>query len=224
MIDNLWLLVSLGMTMLGTACVIRNREPALQTDGTAGATGAPRQSCDFPARHTIRSLLQGLANGDATTAEHPEAFHATFSELVMPALDIEDMTRRLLDSHWRSAGNGESQQIVSEFGRFLVRNVAAFLLRHTGDEIYHHPVKLTPGGQGAALGITITRPGIPAIPVVFRLNRRRGDWKIDDILIDGTSLVPGYRLRFSRVINGGDIRELISVLAASNDSYRASAR
>ena len=52
--------------------------------------------------------------------------------------------------------------------------------------------------------------------IAYRLRKRKDEWRIIDVVIEGVSLVSNYRSQFAEVLNGGTIEDLLAKLRDKN--------
>jgi phospholipid transport system substrate-binding protein len=62
----------------------------------------------------------------------------------------------------------------------------------------------------------IAADGAPPVPINYRLNYKDSRWLVNDVVIDGVSLITNYRSQFTGVIRRSGIDGLIAALAAKN--------
>lgn len=126
--------------------------------------------------------------------------------IVNSIVDFEEMTKRALGPHWNRMTPAEQQEFVR-----LFRSVSEKI---TSD---WNPVKMVLGremieGDFAQVESSeINSSGHP-IPVVYKLRRVDGTWKIYDEVIGNVSVVNNFRAQFNRVISKSSFEELTKLL------------
>ena len=126
--------------------------------------------------------------------------------IVDSIVDFEEMTKRALGPHWNRMTPVEQQEFVR-----LFRSVSEKI---TSD---WNPVKMVLGremieGDFAQVESSeINSSGHP-IPVVYKLRRVDGTWKIYDEVIGNISVVNNFRAQFNRVISKSSFEELTKLL------------
>jgi phospholipid transport system substrate-binding protein len=148
--------------------------------------------------------------------ENPERLFALVEEIILPHFDFERMSSWVLGKHWRSATAEQKTQFTQEFRTLLVRTYATAMGEYSDQNITYLPVKAAPDATDVTVKTEIEQPGGPAIPITYNLFLKDGNWKVQDVVIDNTSLVANYRSSFSSEIKRDGLDALISKLAARN--------
>jgi ABC-type transporter MlaC component len=157
-------------------------------------------------------------------------------ELVNEVFDFWGAGAFVLGSVWLSRAPEDQDEFVHLFANVLERGFVAAIsskasiaggvrIQYLGESV---------AGDSATVSTTIlTRTG-SALPVDYWLVRRGERWKVQDVVIDGVSLLANYRAQFKRVLAVHPYSELIarmrgepsstpgSVVAAVPDSRPAS--
>ena len=131
-------------------------------------------------------------------------------ELINPIFDYEEMARRTMGSHWRRLTPADQQEFYRLFRGFLEKIYSDKLDlfdsqrvtfgRETIDQDYAQ-VEST----------VIDAKGIES-PIVYRLKRTDGKWKVYDAIVENISIVNNYRSQFDRVISKSSYDELKKML------------
>ena len=64
----------------------------------------------------------------------------------------------------------------------------------------------------------VKQSGKPPMQIDYRLSNASGGWKVNDVVVEGISLVTTYRGTFSETINSSGVDGLIKTLAEKNRS------
>jgi phospholipid transport system substrate-binding protein len=62
----------------------------------------------------------------------------------------------------------------------------------------------------------VKQAGRPPLPIDYRLSSSSGDWKVNDVVVNGMSLITTYRGTFSEAINRSGVDGLIKMLEDKN--------
>jgi phospholipid transport system substrate-binding protein len=131
-------------------------------------------------------------------------------QVINPIFDYDEMARRTLAAHWRRRSPVEQEEFTRLFRAFLEHVYAdridlyegeRFVFgRETIDQDYAEVESKVIGGKGEES------------PVIYRLKRSDGKWKIYDAVVENISLVNNYRSQFDRVISKSSFDELKKIL------------
>jgi hypothetical protein len=73
-------------------------------------------------------------------------------------------------------------------------------------------------GDSAGVATTLLTRGGQELPVVYWMVRRGDRWKVQDVVVDGVSLVMNYRAQFARVLTAYPYAELVARMQAETPS------
>lgn len=147
----------------------------------------------------------------------PQVLYSLVEEIILPNFDFERMSSWVLGKHWRSATDQQKMQFTQEFRTLLIRTYATAMGEYSGQKIKYLPVKGSAEADEVDVRTEIEQPGGPSIPITYNLfQNQTGDWKVQDVVIDNTSLVANYRSSFSSQIKRDGLDALIDKLAERN--------
>jgi phospholipid transport system substrate-binding protein len=178
----------------------------------------------------------GLATAHPASAASPtevlEAFYAhanaiirtvdPLGDLEQPRQAIRDLVNDVFDFRgaaalalgpaWLARTPEDQAEFVRLFGVFLERGfigmIASKASLSDGVKISYVGESIT--GQAAGVATTLlTRNGL-GLPVDYWFVRRGESWKIQDVVIDGVSLIANYRAQFARVLGSYPYAEVIA--------------
>jgi len=137
-----------------------------------------------------------------------------FRSLFISSVDLPGISRFVLARHWKIASPDQQQDFVKLFEDMLVYTWAN-RFKDASDKIAVQVNGVKPDGdQGVVVDSVIVRDGQEPVPVLWRLRQTDGALRIQDLLIEGTSMIVTYREEYASVINqnGGNINSLLDVL------------
>lgn len=137
---------------------------------------------------------------------------------VLPYFDFERMTRLAVGRSWREASPEQRQALVAAFRTMLVRTYSSSLSQYRNQTIEVKPLKMAPGDTDVTVRTQVNQPGGQPIPVDYAMEKKDGQWKAYDIVVDGASLVTTYRGSFNDQIQKTGIDGLIKTLQERNQA------
>jgi phospholipid transport system substrate-binding protein len=162
--------------------------------------------------HIIARIKQeGAENLEAD----PKRASALIEEYVLPHFDFNRMSQWVIGKYWREATPEQRARFTAEFRSLLVRTYAVALTKYSDQTIEFHPVNAADQSQVTVKTEIIATTG-PPVPMEYRMYRRKGEWKVFDVTIDGVSLVSTYRSSFAAEIRRSGLDKLIEDLASRN--------
>jgi phospholipid transport system substrate-binding protein len=136
-----------------------------------------------------------------------------FRELFQADFDCPGIARFVLGRYWRNASEEERQEFVKLFGDYVVFVYTARLSNFGGDAFKIRGSRSD--GDGVLVSTDITNPGSTSpLRIDWRLVSDDGSFKINDLIVEGVSMMVTQRSEFASVVqrNGGQVRGLIAMM------------
>lgn len=131
-------------------------------------------------------------------------------EIINPIFDYREMARRSMGRHWRQRTPAEQEEFYKLFRAFLERVYSSKVDFYDGERVTFG--RQTIDGDFAEVESTVTDSKGMTSPVVYRLRRTNGQWKVYDAVVENISIVNNYRSQFDRVISRSSYNELRRML------------
>lgn len=135
---------------------------------------------------------------------------------ILPHFDFVQMTKLAVATSWNQATPAQQNALVDQFQSLLVRTYAASISSVADYRIDYKPLRLKPGETDVTVNSEVSKPGVPPIPIDYRMEKQGKEWKVYDVLVDNVSLVTVYRRSFASEVKRGGIDGLIQTLAKRN--------
>jgi phospholipid transport system substrate-binding protein len=137
-------------------------------------------------------------------------------ELLIPHIDFEKMSRWVLGKHWRRTSIEQRERFVTEFRNLIIRTYSTALLEYSDQTIHFLPLHSKPGATEVTVRTEIKTGTGQAIPIHYDLYRNGQQWLVQDVSIDGVSLVTNYRTNFASQIRRNGVDGLLEQLSRRN--------
>ena len=193
--------------LIAAACTV------LLCGGAQSAQEVPLETV----RHTTDDVIARVKDEKDALRAEPAKMYGLVSEMIFPHFDFNVMSQFVLGEQWKAAEEGQRAAFVDQFRKLLVRTYATALLEYSDQSIsYPAPTPPAANAKTAIVRQDISQPSGTALPVVYRLHNKTGDWKVFDVAVDGVSLVKTYRSSFTSILKEGGIDKLIATLVTKN--------
>jgi phospholipid transport system substrate-binding protein len=136
-----------------------------------------------------------------------------FRQLFQADFDGPGIARFVLGRYWRSASEQEQQEFLRLFEDYVVFVYGTRLSSFNGETFRVKGSR--PEGNGVVVATDILNPGgEPPIKVDWRLISDNGAFKINDVIIEGISMLVTQRSEFASVIqrHGGQVGGLLEMM------------
>jgi phospholipid transport system substrate-binding protein len=141
-----------------------------------------------------------------------EAPRQAIRALVNQIFDYRDAAERALGPAWQSRTPAEQAEFVRLFADFLERGYIAFVGTKAnvngGMQVRYLEESIT--GDSAAVATALLSRNGSDLDVDYFMARRGGRWMVQDVVIDGMSLIANYRAQFNRILSASPYTELLA--------------
>ncbi len=179
---------------------------------------------------TIASLIIGLFFSDAWAGQPTDAVRKSVDEVISilddpawktPAkkeerqklleqtiaqrFNFTEMAKRSLATEWAKRTPDEQKEFAANFQTLLAKTYVGRIDAYSGGKVQY--LKELNDGEYAEV-YTNTDTGKSAIDINYRMNKISDDWRVYDVVVEGTSLVQNYREQFKRILRKNSFAEL----------------
>ena len=161
-------------------------------------------------KSTLEKAIQVLKDPQLKSPDKKKERIERLKEIINPIFDYEEMARRTMGSHWRRLTPAEQREFYNLFRGFLEKVYS--------DKVdFYDSQRVTFGREtidqnyAQVESTVIDAKGIES-PVVYRLKRADGKWKVYDAIVENISITNNYRSQFDRVISKSSFDELKKML------------
>ncbi len=147
----------------------------------------------------------------ASESEREAQFRVLFDE----AFDLQEISRFVLGTYWRTATDAQRQEFTKLFENYVIHAYTVRFNAYAGQQLKVGSAR--PEGDGGALvqsEIALPNSNQPPVKVDWRLSASGNSYKITDVTVEGVSMALTERQEFASVIQrgGGQIDALLKVL------------
>src|SRR5262245_28400352 len=143
----------------------------------------------------------------------PAVRQARFRQLFREDFDGPGIARFVLGRYWRGASEEEQQEFVKLFEDYVVFVYTARLGNFGGETLKVRGARSD--GDGVIVSTDVISPGGAApLRMDWRLVRDNGAYKINDVIVEGVSMMVTQRSEFASVVqrHGGQLRGLLAMM------------
>ena len=154
--------------------------------------------------HAVEVLSKKLPQSERLT-RFRELFHADF--------DGPGIARFVLGRYWRSASEDEQKEFVQAFENYVVLVYTARLSNFGGQTFKVRGSRSD--GDGVIVSTEVLTPGgTSPLHIDWRLVTDNGAYKINDVIVEGVSMMVTQRSEFASVVqrHGGQLRGLLTMM------------
>jgi phospholipid transport system substrate-binding protein len=185
--------------------------------GTSSSWAQGQSTTEAEIREMLESRDQQIKGILGETKDYDAEQRAQLKKLINGVIDFRVMGQRALGPHWDDLSSEQQDEFVSVFGDVVraqsMGDLGVYNSAVTYDQIEVH-------GDSAFVR-TQTKYEGRTTPVEYVLERRDGEWRAEDIIVDGVSTAEGYARSFQTVVRQHGFDRLMKSLRKKRDEVRA---
>jgi phospholipid transport system substrate-binding protein len=162
-------------------------------------------------------VMDNLKDNKEHYRNNPNKLYEMVNSLILPHADFEEMSRWVVGKKaWVAADAAAQKAFVSELKTLVIRSYARSLVNYTDQTIEFLPMR-NPAGEKVRIQVpSVIRNGGQTLKLDYRLLKAAGDWRVYDIVIEGVSLMQGYRAQFADDVRRNGVEGALSKLRQGN--------
>ena len=136
-------------------------------------------------------------------------------EELMPSIDYKYAAYRILGKHLKKTTKDQREKFAISMRSYLARTYATALKQYKNQQVIFEPAKSTKGKRIVAIKTQIVDVNKPTIDVIFkmRMNKKTGEWKAYDMVVEGISLLSSKKAEFNKRIAKQGVEQVAMELA-----------
>lgn len=180
---------------------------------TRAETTAP----DILVKNVTNEVLQIIRTDKDIQAGSNKKAIELIEARVLPHFNFTHMTKLAVGRNWKIADAAQQTRLTDAFRILLVRTYAKALIEYKDQTIGFKPFKMTGSETEVKVRTQVSQEGGgKPIALDYYLEKAPMDWMVNDIEVDGVSLVVIYRQSFAAEISSGGVDGLIKSLQDKN--------
>ncbi|MBU2923723.1 ABC transporter substrate-binding protein [Colwellia sp. 4_MG-2023] len=159
-------------------------------------------------------LFNRIAASQQEIIKSPEVMQNIVEEELMPSIDYRYASYRILGKHLKNTTKEQREQFVDSMRSYLSRTYATALMQYKNQEIVFEPEKSVVGKKIVGIKVQIVELNSPTIDVIFKMrkNKKTGEWKAFDMVVEGISLLSSKQAELSNKIAKEGIEQVSTEL------------
>lgn len=161
-------------------------------------------------------LFSRIAANQQEIKKFPPIMETIVEEELMPSIDYRYASYRILGKHLRKTNKEQRAKFVESMRRNLARTYANALMQYKNQQVIFEPEKATKDKKIVSVKTQIVDVNKPTIDVVFKMrqNKKTGEWKAFDMVVEGISLLSSKKAELSKKIARQGVEQVTIELAA----------
>jgi len=161
-------------------------------------------------------LFSRIAANQQEIKKFPALMQVIVEEELMPSIDYRYASYRILGKNLRTTNKEQRLQFVDSMRNYLARTYATALMQYKNQQVIFEPEKSFEGKKIVAIKMQIVDINQPTIDVVFKMrkNKKTGEWKAFDMVVEGISLLSSKKAELSKRIAKQGVEQVSLELAS----------
>jgi len=135
---------------------------------------------------------------------------AQIRQVTESLFDFEAMSRISLGGYWTQVSPAEKEEFIRLFSNLVATSYMGKIEQFAGEPISFVGERVQ--GNAAVVQSRVVTPKGSQIQVEYRLAKAGDRWAVNDVHVDGVSLVANYKTQFARIIQRGSFADLLKAL------------
>jgi len=149
-------------------------------------------------KQTIDEVIKILEDPGLKKLDKKKDRRVRLEEVVGHRFNYAEMAKRTLGKEWAKRSPEEQKEFVASFQTLLVNTYIGRIENYSGEKVQY--LKETTDGDYAEVKTQIDT-GKSIVPIDYKMHNNSGEWRVYDVVVEGTGLVQNYREQFRRIIN-----------------------
>lgn len=168
----------------------------------------------------IKSVGEKLFGRIATSQQELDKFPELMREIVeqelLPSVDYKYASYKILGKHLKGSTKAQRGKFTQSMRSYLIRTYANALNQYNDQKVIYENGTVKDAAKMASVNAKIVEDGKPDIHLTFQMrkNKKTGQWKAYDLIVEGISLLSSKQAEFKGRIAKYGIDQVTIELAA----------
>lgn len=169
-------------------------------------------------KKSVDDVISILEDPAWKKSEKKEERQKLLEQTISLRFNFTEMARRSLATEWAKRTPDEQKEFAANFQTLLAKTYIGRIDAYSGGKVQY--LKELNDGEYAEV-YTHTDTGKSAIDINYRMNKVSDDWRVYDVMVEGTSLVQNYREQFKRILRKNSFAELSKQLREKSANIKS---
>jgi len=146
---------------------------------------------------SIDEVVRVLNEPELSKPEKKQERRKVLVDVISKRFNFEEMAKRTVGAEWAKRTPEERREFVDSFRTLLSNSYLGRIENYSGEKVRYN--KEITDGEYAEVRTEINT-GQSTIPIDYKMENAGGDWRVYDVVVEGTGLVSNYREQFKRIL------------------------
>lgn len=168
-------------------------------------------------RKSVDDVIRILEDPAWKKPEKKEDRRKLLEQTIAQRFNFTEMAKRSLGTEWAKRTPEEQKEFAANFQTLLANTYIGRIEAYSGEKVQY--LKELNDGEYAEI-YTHVDTGKSVIDINYRMQKTE-DWRVYDVVVEGTSLVLNYREQFKRILRKDSFAELSKQLRDKSSNIKA---
>jgi phospholipid transport system substrate-binding protein len=165
-------------------------------------------------KKVVDEVVSIVSAQDMKKPENKEKRQKGLKDAISAIFDFAEMARSSLGIHWEGLTPDQRDEFQKTFETLLENTYSKKIESYNNEKIVY--LKETVDGNISEVKSKVVTAKHDEFTLDYRLLNKNGKWVINDVVIEGVSLVANYRTQFDKIIRKEGYPTLIKKLNSKN--------
>jgi phospholipid transport system substrate-binding protein len=169
-------------------------------------------------KQSIEEVLVVLEDPTLKEPGKKEERRKKLEDVIGKRFNFQEMAKRTVGAEWAKRTPEERKAFVDSFRTLLSNSYLGRIENYSGEKI-HYLKEITDGDHAEVR--TEIDTGKSQVPIDYKMEHGGGDWRVYDVVVEGTGLVSNYREQFKRILRKESFEALSKTIRDKADVISA---
>jgi phospholipid transport system substrate-binding protein len=171
-------------------------------------------------KKTVDEVIRIVEDPAWKKPEKKEERRKLLDQTIAQRFNFAEMAKRSLGAEWVKRTPEEQKEFASNFQTLLANTYLGRIEAYSGEKVQY--LKELNDGEYAEV-YTKVDIGTSVIELTYKMENSGGEWRVYDVVVEGTGLVQNYREQFKRILRKASFAELSKQLRDKSAHIKAPA-
>lgn len=153
-------------------------------------------------------VFASVASAKGEDAKIEALMQVIVERQLMPYIDVKFASYKILGTQLKKSKKEERSLFVEAMKQNLIETYSSALSQYDNQRIVYEPARDVGNKKTVTVKTELVSTGAPSIGMIFKLrkNKKTGEWKAYDLVVEGISLVDAKRAELSKPLRQNGIK------------------
>ncbi|MBF0296987.1 MAG: ABC transporter substrate-binding protein [Magnetococcales bacterium] len=151
---------------------------------------------------SVQQALTILKDPALAVPDRKEERREMLRRVIYKEFDFARMSQSAVGRVWVKFSPGQQERFVTLFQKLLENTYMNMIERYNGEQVEF--LKESPKAEDLVLVDSVIHAKGQQYKLSYYMHATGGDWKVEDVIIEGVSVVTNYRAQFQQAIRTAD--------------------